>query len=121
MAKREHWKCTTDYAFRNISTGDEEETRIYEDMDSYREGMLKEGVPKKDVDAAMKLISSAAHLSYDKAFKFTPVKGLEERDWKYLGKAAKILEKHISHKALAKKDYGKWEDAFLSRAQCSRS
>ena len=107
--KYERWKHVIDYAVRNLTTMDEEETRLYESdeaMNDYLEGFKREGVHREVID----LIRSAL-----KELR----KGYEHgyRSWEVqlamCGAICSALEPYMSHQNLYHKDYAAWEDAFF--------
>ena len=105
--KFERWKQTIDYAVRNITTGDEEETRLFEDPNSYIKGFIEEGIPEELMDTIRTILAKlVAHYTFN-----TPYP-----DWRireaHLDAILAILKHYMSHQELYDKDYGEWEDAF---------
>jgi len=103
---KESWKENIDYAVRNITTGDEEETRLVEDPNAYIEGWKNEGVSPEDHRQLTKLLRAAVRRSED---------GEDYSD--LMQDILKILKKYMTHQNLYKRDYGKWEDTFFSREE----
>ena len=106
--KYERWKHVIDYAVRNLTTMDEEETRLYESdeaMNDYLEGFKREGVHREVIDLIRSTLKELR-------------KGYEHghRNWEVqlamCGAIRGALEPYMTHQNLYLKDYGAWEDAF---------
>lgn len=103
----ERWKDIVDYAVRNISVGDEEETRLFEteeDIQDYLAGFKAEGIHPDIVDIIEVLLR--------KCLKWYTV-GKEPREWNTIRLILlDLLKPYMSHRELYENNYPKWDYLF---------
>ena len=107
--KFERWKHVIDYAVRNLTTMDEEETRLYENdeaMNDYMKGFAEEGV-SSDVLGIIQLALKKLRKGYEHGHKSW------QEQYAYCGIIRGALEPYMSHQTLYYTDYAAWEDAFF--------
>ena len=103
---KEPWKENIDYAVRNITTGDEEETRLVEDPETYIKGWKEEGVSSEDHKKLTRLLRAAVRRSKD---------GEDYTD--LMNDILRVLKKYMSHKDLYSSNYDSWERYVLHEPQ----